>query len=150
MKFLIPLISFFLGNAKNLFKEPSEALTQQVVLKIRSITVLVVVTIASLALSCVGISLLVAKFAEQLDAAGSFSWTPGLTIYLGLTVVALGTLFYSLRRDTWLKKMGFGERATRPQNSAGRPIENALALLLMDYLEERKSRRPHPSKNSDR
>jgi hypothetical protein len=141
MKFLIPLISFFLGNAKGFLKEPGEALTQQLVLKIRSVTILLVITIAALALSCVGISLSAVEFAKQMDLEGSFTWTTGLTTYLVLTVLSLGTLIYSLSSKAWVKQTGFSDRSSSHAKSSQRPLENAVTLLLMDYLEERKSRR---------
>lgn len=144
IKFLIPLLSFFLGNSKSFFKEPGEALTLQLALKIRSIAILVVVTMASLALSCVGISLLVAKFAQQMDAEGSFFWTPGLSIYLGLTVLAIGTLIYSLNRKTWMTQLGYIQNSASQspgRQGGGRPLENAVAMLIMDFVEERQKRR---------
>ncbi len=141
IKFLIPLLSFFLGNAKGFLKEPGEALTQQLVLKIRSITILLVMTIAALALSCVGISLSVVEFAKQMDLEGHFTWTAGLTIYLFLTILSMGTLAYSLSRKAWVHQTGFSDRDSSKTKATQRPLENALTLLLMDFIEERKSRR---------
>lgn len=139
MKFLIPLISFFLGNAKSLFGGPSEALTQQVVLRIRAITMLAVCAIGSLALSCVGLSLFIAKLAAQLDSPDGFVWSTGTYVYLGMSLFFIVALVFTMRQDTWMKAVGFATANSLPKK--GSPIENAVALLVMDFLEERKSRR---------
>lgn len=140
MGFILPLLSFFLGNAKNLFKQPSIDLTQQVVLHVRALTVVLVSTIASLVLSCVGVSLLISSLAGQLDRAEDFHFTPGMTVYLILTVFAVGFLFYSLRRDTWLRGLGFDEKKGQAPKQSG-ALENAVALLVMDFVEQRQQKR---------
>lgn len=139
MKILLALASFLLGNAKGLFREPSQALTQQLVLRIRSITILAVSAIGSLALACVGISLLIANLAGQLDADRDFQMTAGTFLYLGMTAVFGGVLVWALRRETWLKAVGFQE--TRPTQKQSGALESALALIVMDFLEERQQRR---------
>lgn len=144
MNFLLPILSFLLGNAKSMFKEPREAFTQQVVLHLRAVVILVVIGVGSLALFCVGVSLLISHLATQLDSSSSFSWGVGTSIYTGLTVISLGVLLFSLRQRTWLKSMGFearGPSATAGSGKKGSPLENAVALLVMDFVEERQRRR---------
>ncbi len=139
MKFLLPLISFLIGNAGSFFKEPRQAITQQVILHIRSITILAVSAIGSLALACVGVSLLIANLAGQLDATTEFHFTYGTYLYLAMTLFFGGVLFWTLRRDTWLKAVGFQEKQQAAKK--GNVLENALALIVMDFLEERQHRR---------
>jgi hypothetical protein len=148
MKFLIPLLSFFLGNAKNFFREPSEAITQQVVMHARAITLLAICAIGSLALSCVGISLLIANIATQLDASSEFHFTAGTWVYLGMTLFFGLGLVITMRKETWLGSVGFAGRKEQPAKK-GSPIENAIALVVMDFLEERQKRR-EASKNENR
>lgn len=143
MGFLIPLISFFIGNAKNLFKQPTIDLTQQLVLHIRALTVVLVSTIGSLVLSCVGISFLVSNIAGKLDAAEEFAITGGTITFAILSVFSVGVLIYSLRRNTWLRAVGFEEKREAPKQSGA--IENAVALLVMDFVEERQKKRTNPS-----
>ncbi len=143
MKFLLPLLSFFLGNAKSLFKEPSVALTQQLVLHVRTITILLTSAIGSLALSCVGVSLFIASIAKQADLNEDFTISPAMCIYLAMTVIFAGILFYSLRRKTWLSNLGFEEKPAPAKQSGA--LENAIALLVMDFVEERQSRRKEPT-----
>ncbi|KYG61475.1 hypothetical protein AZI86_17330 [Bdellovibrio bacteriovorus] len=146
MKFLIPLLSFFLGNAKSFFGGPSQAITQQVVLRVRAITILAICAIGSLALSCVGLSLLIAKIATQLDSPEGFVWTTGTSVYLGMTLLFVGALVITMLRSTWLSSGGFNPQKEAPRKG-GSPIENAIALVVMDFLEERQQRR---QKNENR
>lgn len=139
IKLLLPLISFFMGSAKHLFKEPSIALTQQLALHVRSIIMMVVTAIGSLTLLCVGISLLINSIGKQMDLNEGFVFTSGMMVYTSLTVVSLGVLIYILNRKTWLNKLGFEERPPAPKQSGA--LENAVALLVMDYVEERQNRR---------
>lgn len=143
IKYLLPLISFFMGSAKNLFKEPGVALTQQLVLHLRAIGLMMATIIGSLTLFCVGMSLFISRFATQFDHPEGFTFTISMGIFLGLTVISIGVLAYSLRKKTWLEAMGFGQKATPPPGVGGKggALESAVALLVMDFIEERQSRR---------
>ncbi|MEK2687854.1 hypothetical protein [Bdellovibrio sp. GT3] len=143
MKFLLPLLSFLLGNAKGLIKEPAEAFSQQLAMRVRSLTTLLVAVIGSLALGCVGLSLFIASIASQLDKNEEFHVSGGMMVYLVLTVVAVGVLIYSLSSKTWMKSLGFEQKPATQQNQkrATGTLESAVALLVMDFIEERKERR---------
>jgi hypothetical protein len=151
MKFILPLLSFLIGNAKGFIKEPAEAFSIQLAERVRSLTTVLVAVIGSLALGCVGLSLFIASIASQLDKNEDFHVSGGMAVYLGLTVVAIGVLIYSLRSKTWMKSLGFEEKPQQAPSAGGKrsgALENAVALLVMDYIDERKSRRddkhPHP------
>ncbi|WP_413292985.1 hypothetical protein ACLSU7_16440 [Bdellovibrio sp. HCB185ZH] len=145
MKFILPLLSFLIGNAKGFIKEPAEAFSQQLAMRVRSLTTLLVAVIGSLALGCVGLSLFIASIASQLDKNEEFHVSGGMIVYLGLTVVSIGVLIYSLSSKTWMKSLGFEEKPQQAATAAGKrnsgALENAVALLVMDYIDERKSRR---------
>lgn len=143
MKFILPLLSFLIGNAKGFIKEPAEAFSIQLAERVRSLTTLLVAVIGSLALGCVGLSLFIASIASQLDKNEEFHVSGGMVVYLCLTVVAIGILIYSLRSKTWMKSLGFEERPQQqaPGGKRSGALENAVALLVMDFIDERKSRR---------
>ncbi|WP_246845679.1 hypothetical protein [Bdellovibrio sp. ZAP7] len=149
MKFILPLLSFLIGNAKGFIKEPAEAFSQQLAMRVRSLTTLLVAVIGSLALGCVGLSLFIASIASQLDKNEEFHVSGGMIVYLCLTVVSIGVLIYSLSSKTWMKSLGFEEKPSQAASTGKRAsgaLENAVALLVMDYIDERKSRRderPH-------
>jgi len=143
MKYLIPLITLFLSNYKHLFQDQGTALTQQVILHIRAVAKVLVFAIASLVLSCVGISLLISSLATQLDKNEGFALTNSMLVYIGMTVVALAGLFYSLRQKTWLKVLKTEEKQKAASHKSG-ALESAVALLVLDFVEERQSRRKNP------
>jgi flagellar basal body-associated protein FliL len=144
MKFILPLLSFLIGNAKGFIKEPAEAFSQQLAMRVRSLTTLLVSVIGSLALGCVGLSLFIASIASQLDKNEEFHVSGGMMVFLGLTVVSIGVLVYSLSSKTWMKSLGFEEKPPQAPSAGSKrsgALENAVALLVMDYIDERKSRR---------
>ena len=150
MKLLIPVLSFLLGNAKNFMKEPSAAITQQLVLHIRSIGLLVTGCVGSLALFCVGLSLFISRLATQFDSSEDFHFTVSLGIYLGMTVMFGGVLAYCLRRKTWMTAMGFADRSSAEESrKKSGALESAVALLVMDFVEERQSRRKQKSEHEE-
>ncbi|MNL22293.1 hypothetical protein D3C87_1436330 [compost metagenome] len=149
MKLLLPLLSFFMGSAKNLFKEPGVAITQQVVMHVRSLTLIVVTCLGALTLFCVSLSLLVAGLARQVEVEDGFVFSNGMIVYSVMVVLSLAVLIYGLKKDTWLRSLGF---ETRPQQQAasskGGALENAVALLVMDYVEERQAKRQKTEQES--
>lgn len=144
LKFLLPLISFFMGSAKNLFKEPGIALTQQLVVHLRALSLIITSCVGALALFCVGVSLLIARVAAQFDSSESFYFSTSMWIYLGMTIISGGVLIYTLRKSTWLKTLGF-EQKQEPTSGKSGALESAVALLIMDFVEERQSRRKESS-----
>lgn len=146
LKLIIPLLSFFLGNAKTLFKNPSETITQQLVLHLRGFSLVLSSCLGSLVLLCVGTSLFLAKVAQQFDIQDEFYFTTGMWIYLAWVIITLFILIYSLRKNTWLKAMGFKQRSQESKKQSG-AIESAIALLIMDFIEERQKKRQSPSSN---
>jgi len=147
MKFLIPLLSFLLGNANKLFKEPGVALTQQLVMHVRSLTLIVITCIGSLALFCVGSSLLISHIVGQVEKDGGFQATTGFLIYGAMVVVSGGVLVYSLRSKTWLAALGMQAVNEQAPKKSG-ALESAVALLVMDFVEERQARRHQDSDSS--
>ncbi len=102
---------------------------------------ILVSTVGSLVLSCVGLSLFISSIATQVDKSDEFHFTGGMYVYLALSVIAISVLVYSLKKTTWLKSLGFDEKPAQTKKSGA--LENAITLLVMDYIEERQSRRVH-------
>lgn len=147
MKILMLLGSFILGNAKALFKNPGEALTQQIILNIRALTVVILSSIGGLALFCCGIYMLVSNVATQLDAGGPLQATATLIVASSLSLISLGVMIFSLRAQTWLRATGF-QNASAKKSKQTSPIESAIALLVMDFIKERERQRERPDKTS--
>ncbi len=138
MNIFLALVSFLLGNAKSLFKQSSTAISQQMVLHVRAIVMLLVACIGSLAIFCTSICLFIASVASQFEKSDAFNFSTVQVIYLITVIVSLVVLVHSLRRQTWLNIMDYKQAETK---SAGSPIENALALLVVDFVESRQATR---------
>lgn len=142
MKFLFLLFSFFLGQGKNLFKQQSTALTEQIVLNVRSLAVITLSSVGALALFCSGFYMLLSNIATQIDATGELHITATFVVGLLLTIGSLGTLVYCLKASTWLSATGFAKKPAREQSrGSGSPVEAAIATLIMDFVREREQSR---------
>ncbi len=137
--FLLPILSFFAGNAKSFFKDSSEIITRQLALHLRAITFLLVTALGSLTLSCVGISLFIVSLAKQLEAEDGFTFSNSMIVYLVMSLISISVLIYSLKSKTWLEKLETEKPTPTPKASGA--IENAVALLVMDFVEERQKKR---------
>ena len=140
MKILLLLVSFLAGNMKNLFKAPGEALTKQFVLAFRALSVVILSSIGAMAVFCTGIVMFVSNIATQLDQSGEVKMTAGFGLTLALTIISLAVLIYNMREKTWLKATGFQFAEEPPAKTSG-ALENAIALLVMDFVKERQNRR---------
>ena len=148
MKLFLALISFALGQAKSFVKEPGIAFTQQLVLRIRSLTLLIVMIIGSLTITLVGFSLLLSKVAEQLDKQEGLSISSGMILYVVVSLCAIGFLIYNLSAKKWLQTSGLVEQQQKPKG-VGSTLENAVSLLIMDFVQARQERREN-SKSQDK
>ncbi|MNL57371.1 hypothetical protein D3C87_1809270 [compost metagenome] len=68
-------------------------------------------------------------------------------IYLAMVVVSGGVLVYSLRSKTWLAALGMQAVNEQAPKKSG-ALESAVALLVMDFVEERQARRHQDSDGS--
>ena len=146
LSFLLPILSFFAGNAKSFFKDSSEVITKQLALHLRAITFLIVTAIGSLTLSCVGISLFIVSLAKQLELEDGFVFSNSMIVYLVMSLISISVLIYSLKSKTWLEKLETEKPTPTPKASGA--IENAVAVVVMDFIEERQRKRESSSHSS--
>lgn len=148
MKLLLLLGSFLIGNIQSLFKNPREALTQQIILKIRALTALLLTSVGALALFCCGFYMFLSHVATQLDNSGAVQWTATLVISASLSLASLWVLIFSLRSKAWLKATGLQASSAKSSGKQTSPLENAVALLIVDFIKEREQRRGHDKEAS--
>lgn len=144
MKILFMLTTFLLGNSKNLFKQHSSALTEQIVLNVRALATIILSSVGALALFCSGFYMLLSHIAVQWDQNGGLHFTATLLISASLTILSLGTLIYCLKPTTWLKATGLQQTqqiSAARGAKAGSPIEGAVANLIMDFVHQREQSR---------
>lgn len=142
MKIVMFALSYFLGQTKSMFQKQSSALSEQIVMNVRSFVVIILSSVGALALFCSGFYAFVTHVAWQLDQYGGLQMTATLMITLVLWIVSLGVIVYCLRPTTWLKSTGVEKPPARPAGA----IEGAVAMLIMDFIKERESRRDRPTK----
>jgi hypothetical protein len=138
------IIGLISGKGAAGLSEKSIALSEAVVNRIRQIVILIVVAIGALAIFCVGVSIAVNDLLKNIDLHGQITFSAtlmGSSLLIGIT---LGILFYCLREKTWMTLTGI-EREKREERQkstpAVSPIENAIALLITDFVEERNRQR---------
>jgi hypothetical protein len=154
MKILFMLATFLIGNSKNLFKQHSSALTEQIVLNVRALATIILSSVGALALFCSGFYMLLSHIAVQWDQNGGLHFSATLIISAALTLVSLGTLIYCLKPTTWLKATGLQQpppqNSARASGKASSPIEGAVANLIMDFVHQREqSRKSRQNLNQD-
>jgi hypothetical protein len=150
MSMLIKIFEMFLGftGGKGLF-EKSQFFTQQVVNNIRQMVIIFIVTLASLALFCIGLSMAIENYVRQMDRNHFFEWTftfSGGLILAGSTLIAL---IICLHERTWMRVMSFEKKKPKEAPPKSHPIEDAISLLIIDYVQERQAKRQPPSPNQN-
>ena len=139
------LMSLFAGHAHGLLQQ-TQGIPKQLVNNVRLLVIILVVTLGSLALFCIGVTIAVTDLIKQLDSSVAFSWTATFTggvILVGLTLLGM---IYCLRERTWMKVAGL-EREERSRQEAeqhaprANPLEEALGLLIADFVHEREMKR---------
>lgn len=136
------IMAFKFGQTGGL-AEKSQALTANVVNHVRYMVMLALIAIAALALFCVGVSMLLEDVLKNIDLHGGFTSTATFYGSLILTLLTLGTIVYCMREKTWLKATGIEreEQKRAPGAAQTSPIENALALVITDFVQERQHQR---------
>jgi len=138
MSWLMQILQLLL-NGQSL-KDKSQAFTEQWLNSIRQLVLLLVVTIIGMVLFCVAVSFAV-KEGLSLADNGGFTWSAFFTGSVVLAITSLITIFYGLSKARWLSAVGMQEKKSVPP--APSPIEEALALVIKDFVKEREFQREH-------
>ena len=156
MNNILKIIEIFMGMATaraSGFLEDTQGIPKKLVNNIRQLVIILVVTLGSLALFCIGVTIAVTNLLKQLDETNTFTWTATFTggvIVLALTLIAM---FICLREKTWMKASGFArvEREDEPlPPPTASPLEEAVGMLIKDFVMERENNRQnHVSKNNN-
>jgi hypothetical protein len=142
-------INYFLGK-KTLISEKSLEISAEILNQLRRILILVVLTIGSLALFCMGMSYLIERFLNNLDN-GQALFTPSIWFILVFLLLCVGIMVYATRKQNWLDIFK-GEKKVETASQlpvGGNQIESVLSLLILDFIKERELKREqqHPRKS---
>lgn len=142
MKYLSLLFSFLIEKYKSEFQPQASFLTEGIILKIRKM-----VFLFSLLVSAVfGFSLIFIKFIEEIGL--QFENGNGLSFSGHLAAATFGLLsfaivfVYAIDRKRWTQSDAQKEQQKPPPAArAPSPLEEALALLVADFVKERQLNR---------
>lgn len=151
LNLFLPLLSFFAGNTKSFVESTTEQITLKVALQMREFLILIFLGVASLVLVIVGTSMFTVELANIFEQENELHWSASLSIFLSLTVVSAVGLYVSLKSANWQKAAS--KKINLPQSQPkeskpSSPIESAVALLIMDFVEERQANRTAKSSDS--
>lgn len=114
----------------------SQTISKQVMATVRKLIVFVIIALACMALFCVGVSMVVIDVANQIEKP--------LIVGSILAVLSLSIFFICLSQKAWMKAAAIKSESNKSTTS---PVEEALALLIKDIVEERQMKRLNPQSN---
>ena len=145
------LFKTFLGQS-SLLSEKSLEISAEILNQLRRILILTVLTLGSLALFCMGMSLLIERLLNNLDQS-QMIMTPSIWFLLAFQALCVLTILYATQKKKWLeifKQEKEGKSSQAPQGPLiGSQLESVLALLVMDYIKEREANRERALKVED-
>jgi hypothetical protein len=142
-------LNYFLGK-KNFIGEKSLEISAEILNQLRRILILVVMTVGSLALFCMGMSYLLERFLNNLDNGQSL-FSPSIWFILGFLTICIGVMVYATRKQNWLDIFKAEKKeAAPPAPAGGNAIENVLSLLILDFIKERELKREQEKNHSVR
>ena len=143
-------LNYFLGK-KNFIGEKSLEISAEILNQLRRILILVVMTVGSLALFCMGMSYLIERFLNNLDN-GQALFTPSIWFILCFLIICIGVMVYATRKQNWLDifRAEKKEISHPPVPAGGNAIESVLSLLILDFIKEREQKREQEKNHSKR
>lgn len=142
-------VSYFLGK-KNFFGEKSLEISAEILNQMRRVLILVLLSIGSLALFCMGMGHLIERSLNNIDNGQSF-FTPSIWLLLGFQILCVGILLYATRKQIWLSIFKKDEVVASSTSSAlpGTQIESVISLLILDFIKEREHKRDQHKPKSE-
>jgi len=135
-------INYFIGG-RSMLGEKSLEISAEILNQLRRILILVVMTIGSLALFCMGVSHLIERFLNNIDN-GQAIFTPSVWFILGFLAICAGIMVYATRKQNWMDIFRSGRQEQQMQQNnhvAPGNLESVLSLLVLDFIKERESKR---------
>lgn len=123
---IFKIIEMFVGFST----AKSQISSKQLVETARKLIIITLISLGAMALFCVGIAIIFASVANQVEHP--------ILIGAGLAVISLIALVLCLRHKSWVKTELEKEE---PAVKVPSPMEQALALLITDFVMERQAKR---------
>lgn len=142
------IFSFIVGRYNALLKPSTLLIVDQILLKARKLMMNSMISLTSSLLLTGGILITLIEFTRQIDQF-RVVW-PSATLIGGflLSILGVSALIYSFTAKTFDLRYASASntKGQNPQGSSAHvpsPLEEALSLLVMDFVNERKQKRAH-------
>lgn len=157
MKILEILLAFLSTQGKAFFAANTEAVGERIANNARRVAMLISANVIAVVLFCAGFKMAYGDVVATLKDGYGWTWTPGLIGGLILTSLASIGLWWSFSEDRWRRAVSSeGEESAREKEGSsgsrsggGSPIENAIAVILLEIAQEMRSRRKSKSDAAD-
>lgn len=133
MEQIFKILEMFMG----LSVAKSQASTKQIITAARRLVIIALISLGAMALFCVGIAMIVIDLAHEIDHP--------VLVGSVLAVISLIAMLVGLRQKAWVKASAPKEEDESPRVAS--PVEQALAMLIMDIVSERQAKRSSPMEN---
>lgn len=144
-------LNYFLGH-RNFIGEKSLEISAEILNQLRRILILIMLTVGSLALFCLGVSYLIERFLNNLDN-GALLLTPSIWFILIFLLLCVGVMIYATRKKNWIDIFKTEKKEEAVDNVSplgGNAIESAISLLILDFIKERELKRESDKKTSNK
>ena len=133
--------------------EKSQVISAHMVNVTRQMMMIVLVSFGALAIFCSSFAISLYFSLKAIDENGHFVWSNTNTVGLVICILAAMTFYFCLRQETWKKVIKLEDEEEEKQKkteSAAHtsPIEEAIGLLIKDFVAERAFKREHGEMNS--
>lgn len=141
-------LNYFLGRG-NMIGQKSLEISAEILNQMRRVLILVVLTIGSLALFCMGMSYLIERFLNNLDNGQSL-FTPSIWFILAFQLICIGVMVYATNKNNWLDIFKSAKKDSPSEHLpvGGNQLESVLSLLVLDFIKEREAKRAQQSNNN--
>lgn len=141
MKWLIVFASFLIGKLNSISVTPSLFFVEKALEKSRNILFMATIAFISAALFCAGVIISVLNALTQIDANGSMVFSATFSGGLVLIVISAVSLAIVFAKRNW-EFPSLTEAAHQSRRSS--PIEEAITMLVQDFMEDRRTNRENP------
>lgn len=152
MKFLEILLAFLSSQGKTMVQNNAEAVKENLANNFRRIAALLLTSLIASALFCVSISLALSRLLAAYEQLGVWSFSTTVTVSLVISLLCLAVLVFALGEKRWHDAVGRPTEkpadAVPPPRSGGPDLQAAVALLIVEVIQEIKARRQHASTTS--
>ncbi len=147
MKILEMILGFLTQQGRAAVQENAESMTRQIANNARRISKLLALTAIFVALLCSGITSAYSELMSSIQRSET-NWTGAIFLGgLALAIASIGGLVYSLGEKRWLEALNVSTDPPPPPQAS--PIENAIAVLLLEAANELRERRKSPGESHE-